>query len=175
MKQLQILIVLTTFVLVSVEISAGQNNSKISQPDKGETQSNKLVGTWKIIEYADIDTVTGKWTHPYGDHPRGYFTYTNTGIVNLNISSENPLIISKDSADKHSFTLGELLDNYAVGYFGTYTIDYKNSTVTHHPKGGEIPWYIGTDQHRQFIIKGDTLFIGDPTFKLGKRVLVRAD
>jgi len=105
-------------------------------------QSNKLVGTWKLIEYADFDSVTGKWTHPYGDHPRGYFTYTNSGIVNLNISSENPLIITRDSAYKHSFTLVELIDNYAVGYFGTYTIDYKNSTVTHHPKGGAIPWIL---------------------------------
>lgn len=136
-------------------------------------QSNKLVGTWKLIEYADFDSVTGKWTHPYGDHPRGYFTYTNSGIVNLNISSENPLIITRDSAYKHSFTLVELIDNYAVGYFGTYTIDYKNSTVTHHPKGGAIPWYIGTDQHRQFILKGDTLFIGDPTFTIGKRILIK--
>ena len=136
-------------------------------------QSNKLVGTWKLIEYADFDSVTGKWTHPYGDHPKGYFTYTNSGIVNLNISSENPLIITRDSAYKHSFTLVELIDNYAVGYFGTYTIDYKNSTVTHHPKGGAIPWYIGTDQHRQFILKGDTLFIGDPTFTIGKRILIK--
>lgn len=69
--------------------------------------------------------------------------------------------------------MGELLDNYAAGYFGIYTIDYENTTVTHHPKGGSIPWYIGTDQHRQFIIQGDTLLIGDPDFKSGKRVLIR--
>ena len=136
-------------------------------------QSNKLVGTWRIIEYADFDSVSSKWVHPYGNHPRGYFTYTEGGVVNLNISSENPLRIAEDSAYKHSFTLGELLDNYSFGYFGTYTIDYENSTVTHHPKGGAIPWYIGTDQHRQFMLKGDTLFIGDPTFKIGKRVLIK--
>ena len=136
-------------------------------------QSNTIVGTWRLIEYADFDSVSGKWIHPYGDHPRGYFTYTEGGIVNLNISSENPLRIVEDSSYKKSFTLGELLDNYSVGYFGTYTIDYKNSTVTHHPKGGAIPWYIGTDQHRQFILKGDTLFIGDPTFTIGKRVLIK--
>ena len=173
MKQLRILTVLTIFVLVFFEISYGQNKNKINKTDKRVTQSNKLVGTWKLIEYADFDSATGKWTHPYGDHPRGYFTYTNSGIVNLNISSENPLIITRDSAYKHSFTLVELIDNYAVGYFGTYTIDYKNSTVTHHPKGGAIPWYIGTDQHRQFILKGDTLFIGDPTFTIGKRILIK--
>ena len=147
-------------------------SKKVKTGEEG-TQRNNLAGTWRLIEYTDIDTVTGKWIHPYGRHPRGYFTYTHGGIVNLGISSEHPLVISEDSAYKRPFTLGEILDNYSVGYFGTYTIDYKNSTVTHHPKGGAIPWYIGTDQHRQFILRGDTLFIGDPTFEIGKRVLVR--
>jgi hypothetical protein len=63
----------------------------------------------------------------------------------------------------------------AFGYFGTYTIDSLNSIVTHHVKGGSVMNYIGTDQHRQFILKGDTLLIGDPTFKIGKRVLVREE
>ena len=132
-----------------------------------------MAETWKLVKYSDFDSAAGKWTEPYGQHPRGYFTYTKNGIVNLNISSEKPLEITEDSAKNHCYTLPELLDNYAVGYFGTYTIDYKNSTVTHHPTGGDIPWYIGTDQHRKFIIKGDTLFIGDPEFSTGKRILIR--
>jgi len=139
-----------------------------------ETDGNKLVGTWRLIEYSDFDSISRKWLQPYGSHPKGYFTYTNSGIVNLNISAENPLYISEDSAYKKPLTLGTLLDN-AAGYFGTYTIDYKSSTLTHHPKGGSVLWYIGTDQHRQFIINNDTLFIGDPTFEIGKRVLVKVD
>ncbi len=68
----------------------------------GETKNNitnqsRLVGTWRLIDYSDFDTVTNKWTHPYGDHPKGYFTYTNSGIVNMNGSAENPLVISADS------------------------------------------------------------------------------
>jgi hypothetical protein len=45
MKQFQILVVLTVFVLVCSEISSGQNKSKMSKTDKGVTQSNQLVGT----------------------------------------------------------------------------------------------------------------------------------
>ena len=140
---------------------------------KQTTQKNPLPGTWKLISYSDFDSATGKWIQPYGEHPRGYFTYTESGIVNLNVSSEPPFNISQDSTKKHVRPLSEFLDNYAFGYFGTYTLDFKNSTVTHHPKGGSLPWYIGTDQHRQFKIKGDTLFIGDPTFEIGRRVLVK--
>jgi lipocalin-like protein len=152
-------------VIISCASKTGENKSE---------KANVLTGTWKLIEYSDFDSASGKWVHPYGNKPRGYFTYTNSGVVNLSVSSETPLPISSDSAYKSPLTLGALLDN-AVSYFGTYTIDFENSTVTHHPTGGAIPWYVGTDQHRQFTITGDTLQIGDPTFTIGKRVLIRVD
>jgi hypothetical protein len=173
MKQFQILVVLIVFVLVCSEISSGQNNSKMSKTDKGVTQSNQLVGTWKLIEYADLDTITGKWNFPYGKNPRGYFTYTKSHIVNLNISSDIPLNISEDSSRNYNITLFNWMDHYSVAYFGTYSVDFNKSVVTHHVKGGSIPWYIDTDEPRPFILKGDTLIIGDN--KTWKRVLVRAD
>ncbi len=78
------LIILLTVVAV---ISCNSDKKKTNERNK-----NKLVGTWRLIEYSDYDTVTNKWTHPYGDHPKGYFTYTNSGIVNLNGSAEKPLL-----------------------------------------------------------------------------------
>jgi hypothetical protein len=144
------------------------------ETDNGIKKKNKLVGTWKLIEYSDFDSVSNTWKHPYGDHPKGYFTYTNSGIVNLNGSAEKPLVIPPDSEYVKPVTLGAILDN-AWGYFGTYTIDTLNSIVTHHVKGGSVINYIGTDQHRQFIIKGDTLLLGDPRFEVGKRVLIREE
>jgi len=157
------------FTVMTAAISCKQ-----AKTENNIIKKNSLVGTWRLVEYSDFDTATNKWTHPYGENPRGYFTYTNNGIVNLNISAEKPLVISPDSEYIKPFTLGTLLDN-AAGYFGTYTIDSINSIVTHHVKGGSVLTYIGTDQHRQFILNGDTLLIGDPTFKVGKRVLIREE
>ncbi|MEO7487687.1 MAG: lipocalin-like domain-containing protein [Ferruginibacter sp.] len=142
--------------------------------EKNAPVSSNLVGTWRLIEYTDFDTTSGKVIHPYGEHPKGYFTYTKSGIVNLNISAEKPIIVSADSEYIKQFSVGVLLDN-ACGYFGTYTIDDKKSVVTHHVKGGSVLSYIGTDQPRRFILKGDTLLIGDPEFKIGKRVLIREE
>ena len=146
-------------------------------PDRiktNEKEINKLAGTWRLIEYSDFDSVTNQWVQPYGEHPKGYFTYTRSGIVNLNGSAEKPLVIPVDSEYIKPFTLGTILDN-AWGYFGTYTIDSLNSMVTHHVKGGSVINYIGTDQHRQFTIKGDTLLLGDPTFKVGRRIFIREE
>lgn len=154
-------------VLAIVSCNSDQTKTK-GKPKK------QLVGTWRLIEYSDYDSVAHKWTNPYGDYPKGYFTYTNSGIVNLNGSAEKPLVIPADSEYIKPLTLGIMLDN-AWGYFGTYTIDSLNSVLTHHVKGGSVINYIGTDQHRQFILRGDTLLIGDPTFKVGKRVLIREE
>jgi len=165
-KKIHLIIVLT---VINTALSCNS-----SEPENAITNKSKLVGTWRLIEYSDFDTVTKKWTHPYGDHPKGYFTYTNSGIVNLNGSAEKPLVIPADSEYTKPLTLGAILDN-AWGYFGTYTIDSLNSILTHHVKGGSVINYIGTDQHRQFILKGDTLLLGDPTFEIGKRVLIREE
>ena len=125
------------------------------------------------IKFANLDAASSTWTYPYDKIPKGYFTYTKTGIVNLNISSETPLKISEDSAKNHNINLLNWVHNYSLGYFGTYSVDFNKSTVTHHVKGNSLPWYIDTDQQRPFILKGDTLIIGD--IKTWKRVLVKVD
>ncbi len=163
---------LLCFCLLFPFISSGQPKEN-SNKNKEITSSNKLVGTWKLLEFADLDSLTSQWKYRYGRVPRGYFTYTKNNIVNLNISSETPLIISEDSAKHFDINLSNYIDNYSLGYFGTYTINFEKSIVTHHVKGGSIPWYTDTDQPRPFILKDDTLIIGDN--KTWKRVLVRAD
>ena len=156
-----------TFFFISLLLFQNTSCRDKSKTNKsqGEAQ-NSLSGTWRLISYSDFDSVTGKWTQPYGEHPRGYFTYTESGIVNLNVSSDPPFNISQDFTKKHVRPLSEFLDNYAFGYFGTYTLDVKNGKVI-----SDLVY--GTDQHRMFRLKGDTLFIGDPTFEIGRRVLVR--
>jgi len=166
--QLSLLLALTI-----ISDSFGQNKIKSGETNKTGMQASKLVGTWRLLEFADLDAATSTWTYPYGKNPKGYFTYTRNGIVNLNICSETPLKISEDSAKNYNINLLNWVNNNSVGYFGTYSVDFNKSIVTHHVKGGSMPWYIDTDQPRQFILKGDTLIIGDS--KNWKRVLVKTD
>jgi hypothetical protein len=154
-------------------LSANTFGQKSSNPKPTKTSLEKLVGTWRLIEFADLDSATSQWTYRYGKNPKGYFTYTKSGIVNLNISAETPLKISEDSAKNYQINLLNWLDHFSIGYFGKYTVDFKKSIVTHHVKGGSLPWYIDTDQPRAFTLKGDTLIIGDN--KTWKRILIRAD
>jgi len=161
------------FSLILTFSSFGQSKIKSGKPNIAFAQTNKLIGTSRLVEFADLDAATSTWTYSYGKNPKGYFTYTKNGIVNLNISSETQLKISKDSARNFRTNLLNWVDSNSVGYFGTYSVDFNKSIVTHHVKGGGLPWYIDTDQQRPFILKGDTLIIGDN--KTWKRVLVKED
>lgn len=168
--------ILYLFLLLATTLTSnlfGQSKIKSSKPKIATTQLEKLIGTWRLIEFSDLDSATSQWTYRYGKNPTGYFTYTKSGVVNLNISAETPLKISEDSAENYNINLLNWVNHISVGYFGTYTVDFKKSIVTHHVKGGSLPWYIDTDQQRPFILKGDTLIIGNN--KTWKRVLVKED
>lgn len=132
-------------------------NTKKLNSIKTESTKN-IVGTWKLIEYADFNEKENKWEYPYGK-VKGYFTYTKNNVVNLNLSNEIPMNISRDSFNTQKMTFKDVWTN-SVGYFGKYTIDYKKSIIIHHVEGGSLPWYVGTDQKRPFYFEGDTLIIG---------------
>ncbi|WP_207496765.1 lipocalin-like domain-containing protein [Aridibaculum aurantiacum] len=161
------------FALTLTSNSFGQNKVKSNQPKTATTQLDKLIGTWRLIEFSDLDTATLEWKYQYGRNPKGYFTYSKSGIVNINISAEAPLKISRDSAKNYNISLLNWINKYSVGYFGTYTVDFDKSILTHRVEGGSLPWYIDTDQARHFVLKNDTLTIGNS--KTWKRVLVKTD
>ena len=161
------------FSLGFASTSSGQNTIKSTVPNTIKKSPSTIVGTWRLVEFKNLDTATGIWYYRYGKNPKGYFTYTKSGIVNLNISAGNPLKISEDSAKNYKINLYDFTDTIALGYFGTYSVDFKNSIVTHHVTGGSLLWYIDTDQPRPFSLKGDTLIIDN--HRTWKRVLVRVD
>lgn len=171
-KLLYMKTIIFCFALITIT-AYGQGKAKKNTNNGKGTAPTELVGTWRLIEFSNLDTVTNTWMHPYGKNPKGYFTYSKNGIVNINISSEVPLQIPKELEGNFKIDLEEFRQKYAVGYFGTYTVDREKNIVTHHVTGGTIPEYINTDQNRPFILTKDTLIIGDN--KTWKRVLIKAD
>lgn len=58
MQKMRFVILLA--VLAITFSSYGQHNAKTGKAKTTEIQSNKLIGTWRIIEYSDLNPVTGK-------------------------------------------------------------------------------------------------------------------
>lgn len=156
MKQKCYLICVIIYLVLAT--SCQEKKSKPTDNSNEEETTKSIVGTWKLIEYADLNETEGKWEYPYGK-VKGYFTYTKNNIVNLNLSNEIPMELSRDSFNTQKMTFKDVWTN-SVGYFGKYSIDYEKSVVIHHVEGGSLPWYVGTDQERPFYFEGDTLIIG---------------
>lgn len=128
-----------------------------------------LVGTWRVVRFCDRDS-SGAMVDPLGPTPTGLFVYTPTGQLSIQVMrtpASGPL-----TGDSIRLRTLSALRPFYFGYFGTYTI-LSDSTVVHHVQGGTFPEYIGTDQLRSYVIRGDTLSIGAPRFPC--RVLLRVD
>lgn len=143
------------------------SNAQTTKPTKG------IVGTWKLVEFADFDSVSNAWVYRYGKNPKGYFIYTAGGILSINVSNENFIKLTEEEAKKYNVNFYEFFSTKAFAYFGTYTFEPDKGRVIHHVKGGSIPWYTDTEQPRQIQLKGDTAIIGDN--KRTRRVLVRVE
>jgi Lipocalin-like domain len=136
--------------------------------------ANALIGTWKVVEFADLDK-SGKWQYWFGEHPRGYFVYDETGHVHIQIMKVPSLApfpeANSDDGKLPSAEHALAAYNAYFAYFGTYTVDAKKSVVTHHVEGSLAPDYTGTDQPRPFKLTGDRLEISDG--RTWRRVLER--
>jgi hypothetical protein len=137
--------------------------------------SPALIGTWRLLEYADLNDKDGKWVCPFGEHPRGYFVYDGTGHVHIQVMKVPPLPRFPEASwiDGEPPTAEHALAAYNayVAYFGTYSVDAKNHIVTHHVEGSLAPEFTDTDQPRPFSVTGDHLEIGD--HQTWRRVLER--
>lgn len=137
---------------------------------------NELIGTWRLVEFWDRDSAAAPKRYAYGERPTGYFTYDPTGHVSIQIQQgpKSQRIGSERGEDWFQIaTLEELRATVRAyrAYFGTYTVDRATGIVIHRVEGDSRGFYTGSDQRRQYRIKGDSLIIGNDS--TARRVLVR--
>lgn len=116
------------------------------------TRASNLVGTWRFIEFVDFDSA-GRATYLLGRAPRGYLIYTTTGHVSVHLGP---------GADVPAASW--------ESYVGTYSLDSGGTAVIHHIEGSSAP-ITANDEARPFVLRGDTLILGDG--RTWRRVLVR--
>jgi hypothetical protein len=131
----------------------------IGQP---ETPESRFVGTWTLVSLESRST-EGEVTRPFGEHPLGRLTYEGNG--NMSVFAIRP--------DRPSFVSGDLQGGTAqetqaafdglVSYYGTFSVQESQGTMTHHVEGAAFPNRIGTDQIPHFQLEGNRLILQTPT------------
>ncbi len=154
------------------------------QPPEGGSLAAQLVGTWRLVQFEDVENAAGardaggETVHRYGEKPLGLFIYTADGYVAIQIANlANPKCVFKvDERDHLDVPVctpeqREALVRGYIAYWGTYTVDTAAGVVVHHVKSDLGIGYTGTDQRRPFRLEGDRLVLGDG--KTWTRVLER--
>ena len=130
---------------VAVLVASLSAQARISQ----DAAAKRLLGTWRLVE----TTVDGKPDPSRGLHPTGLLYYDTTGHMALQVMPEggrrayagtNPTAEEAQAA----------LRGYSA-YFGTYKIDERAHTVTHHREGNINPGGLGDFVRRYEFLPGD--------------------
>ena len=131
----------------------------IEQPGSAES---RFVGIWKLVSLESRST-DGEVTKPFGDHPLGRITYDSNG--NMSAFAFRPDRPHFASGDLFSGTPEETQAAFdgLVSYYGTFSVQGNEGTVTHHVKGAAFPNRIGTNQVRHFRFERDRLILQTPT------------
>jgi len=117
----------------------------------------RIVGTWQLmtrtVSRADGTTIVDP---VLGEKPIGFLVYAASGAMSLQMmrtGRKNAISTPPAAKDK---TNPRVILGYD-SYFGSYTVDEKAGTVTHHVEGSLFPEDLGSDWVRPFTLDGDTL------------------
>ena len=136
--------------------------------------SKKFLGAWRLVSIKG--NPPGR-TNVY-DRPSGLIMYDSSGRMCVNI------VLKTDRKPFAPYTKGLLsatteekaaaFDTYAA-YFGTFTVDAKAGTVTHHLENNLVPGRQGTDNIRWFEFQGPDRLLLTPIEDSNGGVLARKD
>lgn len=115
-------------------------------------EAKRFVGTWKLVS---IQNDAGSDIR--GERPIGLIYYDAFGNMAAQIMPDRPRPKWKAGEAPTPEQAKETLTGYAA-YFGTYTVDEKAGTVSHHRRGSLVPGTVGVDAVRKYeFLPGDRL------------------
>jgi len=122
-----------------------------------------LTGTWKLESWQIIGP-DGEVEHPLGVAPLGQLMYddrSSTVSAQL-VQGSQPSFASDDWQEATPEERAAAWPRY-FGYFGTFSIDEMEATVTHHVESGWFPNLVGTDQVRHYRLEAGRLILDADT------------
>jgi hypothetical protein len=126
----------------------------------------QFIGTWKLVS-AQYRRANGEVIEIYGEKPVGMLMYDANQNVTLQIMRRNrPNFAAADRLGGTPEQIQAAFRGY-LAYFGRYTIDEEQKTVTHHLQGALLPNWVGADQTRFFELNDNRLTLRTPPLMMG--------
>jgi hypothetical protein len=128
-----------------------------------------FAGVWSIVSI----TVEGaeKKSEPFGPNPMGTASYDGSGrFAFMVMRSDLPKVASNNRVTSTPEESQKIVHG-SLAYYGTFTLNEAEKSVTMQVEGATFPNWIGTSPKRLYAISGDTLTITNPTPSGGGGVL----
>ena len=121
----------------------------------------QFYGAWKLISY-EFRGESGEVHQPFGADASGLIMYDPSGMMSVQIIRNDRMGFA--SGDMFDATIQELRSAYEGinSYFGSFSVDETQKTVTHHVIAASLPSRHGTDQARHYEFAGNRLTLKAP-------------
>jgi len=123
-------------------LTAGQ--AKPQAPAASNNEVKRFIGTWRLVTIL----VNGKIDPIHGARPTGLLFYDTTGHMAAQ-NMPDRLRPKFAGAEPTPEEAKSAITGYNA-YWGTFTVDAKVRTVTHHIEGNLIPTGVGVDAVRRY-------------------------
>jgi len=138
MKRLGIMIAVSAFALASFSGSA------VSQQ---KSLKDQIVGTWTLVSWEQT-LKDGSKNHRFGSSPKGVNTYDANGHFSLIIMRPDLPKIASGDPEKPTPEEGQALARGAIAYYGTYTVNEADKTISLKIDGTTLANQLGMEQKR---------------------------
>jgi hypothetical protein len=141
----------TVVLVLAVLAVAAQNGAAQSGSDHGDATTERFIGSWELVEWISTDD-SGRVTYPYGERALGQISYMPNGRMSAHLM--RPL---DDSSGPRQH----------ISYWGDFSLDTANATVTHQVIGSSQESFVGTGLVRSYAFEGsDRLVLSTGTLRL---------
>jgi hypothetical protein len=158
-----------TSVLLAVAVLSGgmlSGASNVWAKEKAGTLAKQAQGSWILVSvYIEQD---GKKIEPFGSQPRGFVTITPDGRFSYILLRASLPKFAADNRMKGTAEENQAIVQGALAVYGSYTVvNEKEHAVKVRIEGSTFPNWDGQDQKRIWTVKGDELWVSNPTTTVG--------
>ena len=120
------------------------------------TAAQRFVGHWRLVSCEQRST-SGEVTQPYGKDPIGRISYDAAGHMAAQLMRRDRAKFANSNPSKGTDAENREAFTGYLAYYGAYTVDEKEGTVTHHVEGAWFPNWIGANLVRHYQFQGNRL------------------
>jgi len=148
-----------SLLAIAIGVPAGTASAQVDK---------SLVGAWTIVS---ITFEQGdKKAEPYGPEPRGTQMFDAAGRFAVILARGDLPKVASNNRETATAEESQKITHGSIAYFGSYTANETEKTMTLQIEGATFANWVGTTQKRQYAISGDTMTITNPTVSAGSGV-----